>query len=50
MTRDRFERETKYRAAISAALEMLNGKFISPGDFSKIKEFFIKKYRPFFKK
>ena len=49
MTQDRFDRETKYRSAISIASEMLSSKIISDTDFLKIKEYFIEKYNPFFK-
>ena len=50
MTKERFNRETKYRAAITAAREMLSSGVITAADYSKIQEYFIKKYRPFFVK
>lgn len=48
MTQERFNRETEYYVAISAAREMLASRVISDADFSKIQNYFIKKYRPFF--
>jgi hypothetical protein len=48
MSKERFNRETTYRAAITAALEMLSSGVISDKDFSEVKAFFVKKYRPFF--
>ena len=48
MTEARFDRESKYRAAIAVAREMLNNKIISADDYSKIAAFFMQKYNPFF--
>ena len=47
MSEARFERETKYRAAITVARQMLDNNIISADDYSKISAFFIEKYRPF---
>lgn len=48
MTQERFDRETKYRAAMTVAREMLNNGVISAADFSQITAFFMEKYHPFF--
>ena len=48
MTQEHFDREVKFRAAITTAREMLAGGVISAADFSKIEEYFTKKYQPFF--
>ena len=48
MTQEQFNREAKYRAAISIAKKMLAGGIISDADFAKIKTFFITKFQPVF--
>jgi hypothetical protein len=48
MTREQFEREKNYRAAISPANAMLKNGLISVLEYRKINSVFIKKYRPVF--
>ena len=48
MTQEQFDREAKYRAAISIAKKMLVNGIISDADFAKIKVLFITKFKPVF--
>lgn len=48
MTNDQFERERRYRVAISVAAAMLKQSLISEDEFQIINEMMIEKYKPFF--
>ena len=46
MTREQFEREMNYRAAMNIAKEMLRRGFIDAKDYAKIDAAFKRKYKP----
>jgi len=46
MTKEQFERETNYGAAMAIALSMLTKGLISERDYRKIDTMFKKKYQP----
>ncbi|MGI6121373.1 MAG: SHOCT domain-containing protein [Saccharofermentanales bacterium] len=46
MTKEQFEREKNYRAALSIAKAMLSQGLISAREYGKIDTILIKKYRP----
>ena len=48
MTNDQFERERRYRVAISVAVGMLKQGLLTEDEFRIINEMMIEKYRPFF--
>ena len=48
MTNDQFERERRYRVAISVAIGMLKQGLISEDEFRIINETMIEKYKPLF--
>ena len=48
MTNDQFERERRYRVAISVAVAMLKQGLISEDEYQIIKERMIEKYKPLF--
>ena len=48
MTNDQFERERRYRVAVSIAAAMLKQSLISEGEYRIINERMIEKYNPFF--
>jgi len=48
MTNEQFERERRYRVAISVAVGMLEQGFLTEDEYRLINEMMIEKYRPFF--
>lgn len=46
MTKEQFERETRYGAAMALAREMLKEGIISEKEYRKIDTIFQRKYRP----
>lgn len=48
MTQEQFERESRYRVAISVAKTMLREGLISEKEYRTIDTIFIRKYRPLF--
>ena len=48
MTNDQFERERRYRVAISVAVGMLKQGLISEDEYGIINKTMIEKYKPFF--
>ena len=48
MTNDQFERERRYRVAISVAIGMLKQGLISEDEYGIINKTMIEKYKPFF--
>lgn len=48
MTNEQFERERRYRVAISIAAAMLKQGLISEDEYRAINERMIEKYKPFF--
>ena len=48
MTNDQFERERRYRVAISVAVGMLKQGLISEDEYGIITDRMIEKYKPFF--
>jgi hypothetical protein len=48
MTNDQFERERRYRVAISVAVGMLKQGLISEDEYGIINETMIEKYKPLF--
>ena len=48
MTNDQFERERRYRVAISVAVGMLKQGLLTEDEYRIINEMMIEKYRPFF--
>ena len=48
MTNDQFERERRYRVAVSIAAAMLKQNLISEDEYQIINEMMIEKYKPFF--
>ena len=48
MTNEQFERERRYRVAISVAGGMLKQGLLSEDEFRIINEMMIEKYKPFF--
>ena len=48
MTNDQFERERRYRVAISVAVGMLKQGLISEDEYGVITDRMIEKYKPFF--
>ena len=48
MTNDQFERERRYRVAISVAVGMLKQGLLTEDEYRIINEMMIEKYKPFF--
>ena len=48
MTNEQFERERRYRVAISVAVGMLKQGLISEDEYGIINKTMIEKYKPFF--
>ena len=48
MTNEQFERERRYRVAISVAVGMLKQRLITEDEYRIINEMMIEKYTPFF--
>ena len=48
MTNEQFERERRYRVAISVAVRMLKQSLITEDEYQIINEMMIEKYNPFF--
>lgn len=48
MTKEQFERESRYRVAISVAKTMLQEGLISEEEYGAIDTIFLQKYRPIF--
>lgn len=48
MTKEQFERESRYRVALSVAETMLREGLITEDDYRIIDTIFIEKYRPLF--
>ena len=48
MTNEQFERERRYRVAVSIAVSMLKQSLISEDEYQIINETMIEKYKPFF--
>lgn len=48
MKNEQYERERRYRIAISVAISMLKQELISEDEYRIINERMIKKYKPFF--
>ena len=48
MTNEQFERERRYRVAISVAVGMLKQGLLTEDEYRIINEMMIEKYRPFF--
>jgi hypothetical protein len=48
MTNEQYERERRYRVAVSVAINMLKQGLICEDEYQIINERMIKKYNPFF--
>ena len=46
MTKERFEREKKYRVSLAIAKNLLNKEIITKSDYRKIDTMLTKKYNP----
>ena len=46
MTKERFEREKKYRVSLAIAKNLLNKEIITKSDYRKIDTMLTKKYKP----
>ena len=46
MTKERFQREKKYRISLAIAKKLLNKEIITKSDYRKIDTMLTKKYKP----